>query len=355
MSLLVTIHKELPGFTLDVDFKTNGQTLGLLGASGSGKSMTLRCIAGLESPDSGKIILNGRTLYDSSRSINLPARARNVGMLFQNYALFPHLTVEENIGFGLEGLQRSERKRKIEEMIEKTRLTGLESRRPGELSGGQQQRVALARSLSVNPECLLLDEPFSALDDHLRNIMIREFSESVNSYSGSMLFVSHNIDEAFKICGELLVLSDGKMCGGGDTHELFMNPPTMQAARITGCKNITQADKISEHEVYAPAWGVKLFSRKTVPASASYAAIRANHLEMDSSGKDTNVVSCRIAGFSESLFSMIIFLVPENLSSDDENAVLQWEVLKDKWLKIKDIPQPWKIYIDPEKMFVTAG
>jgi ABC-type sulfate/molybdate transport systems ATPase subunit len=354
MSLSVTIHKELPGFTLDVDFETNGQTLGLLGASGSGKSMTLRCIAGLENPDSGRIILNGRTLYDSFRSINLPSRVRNVGMLFQNYALFPHLTVVDNIGFGLDGMKRTERRRTIDEMISMTRLTGLESRYPWELSGGQQQRVALARSLAVNPECLLLDEPFSALDDYLRNLMIREFSESVNSYRGSMLFVTHNIDEAFKVCGSLLVLSDGKMCGSGETHELFQNPPTLDAARITGCKNITHAEKVSEHEVFAPAWGVNLFCRKTVPATTAYAAIRANHLEMDSRGKDLNIIPCSVSGFSEAPFRIIVFLVPANISSHDESSVLQWDISKDFWMKIKDIPQPWRMYVDPERMFVTA-
>jgi len=354
MSLSVSIYKELPGFTLDVNFETNGEVLGILGASGSGKSMTLRCIAGLEQPDTGKIILNGRSLFDSSRSINLPPRDRKVGMLFQNYALFPHLTVSQNIGFALPGKDKSKISQKIDEMISMVHLSGLESRFPRELSGGQQQRVALARALAVNPECLLLDEPFSALDDHLRNLMIREFTESVNLFKGSMLFVTHNIDEAFRVCGTLLVLSQGKMRGSGETHEVFANPPTFDAARITGCKNISRVEKKSERVVFASDWGVNLSYKENIPLSAAFAGIRANYLTMKNGTDFENIIECRVEGTSESPFRMIVFLRPVN-SPDSANILpMQWDISKEKWDEVKNIPQPWRMFADPAKMFVTG-
>jgi len=353
MSLSISIHKELPGFTLDVDFDTNGGSLGILGPSGSGKSMTLRCIAGLDRPDSGRIVLNGWVLFDSEKSIDLPSRARNVGMLFQNYALFPHMTVADNIGFGLASYSREVRRQKIDEMISMIHLQGLESRYPRELSGGQQQRVALARALAVNPECLLLDEPFSALDDHLRNIMIREFTESVGSYKGAMLFVTHNIDEAFRVCGTILVLAGGNVQGKGETHALFENPPTVDAARITGCKNISRAKKVSGNELYADDWGCSLLYRDELSSNVSFIGIRANYLSMNGSENNRNTVLCNVIGTSESPFRITVFLRPVALSHDKEIPPLQWDISKEKWNTVKDIPCPWKMYIDPSKMFVA--
>jgi molybdate transport system ATP-binding protein len=350
MSLSVSIHKELPGFTLDVDFETNGGVLGILGASGSGKSMTLRCIAGIERPDSGRILLNGRTLFDSSRSIDLPSRQRRVGMIFQNYALFPNMTVADNIAFGL---QVKAARTTVAELIARMHLTGLESRYPRELSGGQQQRVALARALAAEPECLLLDEPFSALDDHLRNIMIREFSQSVESFNGSMLFVTHNIDEAFRMCAHLLVLSGGKMCGSGETRGLFLDPPTSAAARITGCKNITSISSLSGNSFHADSWGVTLTAAKEIHASASCAGIRANHLRMKEETDGCNVIECRVEGTSETPFRTIVFLRPVG-APDGESSLMQWDIPRETWERVKNLPQPLKMFADPGKIFTAA-
>ena len=166
MSLFVDIRKKLKGFSLNVSFETNGDYLGVLGSSGSGKSMTLKCIAGIETPDEGLIILNGKVLFDSKKKINLKPQERNIGYLFQNYALFPNMTVEKNIGIGLKG-SKYEKNRKINEIIEAFHLQGLEKKYPRQLSGGQQQRVALARCIIYKPDVLMLDEPFSALDTYL--------------------------------------------------------------------------------------------------------------------------------------------------------------------------------------------
>lgn len=210
MELDVNIKKKLQGFKLEVSFKTENGIVGLLGASGSGKSMTLRCIAGLEEPDSGYIELNGRILYDSEKGINLPSRKRKIGFLFQNYALFPHMTVEENIMFGLGKLSHARQSEKVDRIISMMHLTGLEKRYPNQLSGGQQQRVALARALVVEPEALFLDEPFSALDEHLRCHMVNQMTDSLSEYKGVTLFVTHNMEEAYHVCSDLIILSGGE-------------------------------------------------------------------------------------------------------------------------------------------------
>ena len=197
MALYVDIEKDLSSFTLKSKFEQENGVLGFLGESGSGKSMTLKCIAGLENPSRGKIILNNRVLFDSEKKINLSAQERKVGFLFQNYALFPHMTVVENIELGLSNLQKEERNKITKEYIKRLCLEGLENRYPWQLSGGQQQRVALARALAPSPDILLLDEPFSALDYHLRGNMERELINILNDYHGDVIFVTHDREERY--------------------------------------------------------------------------------------------------------------------------------------------------------------
>src|SRR6202790_937863 len=215
MSLEVAIEKNVDGFRLAVEFAADGAPLGLLGPSGSGKTMTLRAIAGLETPDRGRIVLHGRVLFDSEKGIDVPARERRIGLLFQNYALFPHLTVTENIAFGLRRLPDAERNRRVAGQLAAAHLVGHAERYPATLSGGEQQRVALARALAIEPAALLLDEPFSALDTHLRSALERQLRETLETYQGSTLFVSHNLEEAYRVCGELLVLARGTVAARG--------------------------------------------------------------------------------------------------------------------------------------------
>src|SRR5919199_2383940 len=208
--LFVDIKKQLHGFFLNVSFSGNEHALGLLGASGSGKSMTLRCIAGIDTPMKGRIVLNGRVLFDSEQGINIPSRDRRIGFLFQNYALFPHLTVAQNIAFSFpQGTSRLTVKQQVETQITAMQLEGLANRYPHELSGGQQQRVALARALASQPEALLLDEPFSALDTHLRAQLEKQLISTLATYQGVTLFVTHNLEEAYRVCRDLLVLERG--------------------------------------------------------------------------------------------------------------------------------------------------
>ncbi len=224
MPLEVQIEKKLADFTLDLKFRAADAPLSVLGASGAGKTMLLRCIAGLERPGRGHISLNERILFDSEKKIAVPARDRRIGLLFQNYALFPHRTVAENIAFGLQSLATAERTARIKSLIASTHLTGLDQRYPRELSGGEQQRAAMARALAIEPEALLLDEPLAALDTHLRAQVEAQLQETFNTYRRPVLLVTHNIEEAYRLGEQLLVLSRGRITAFGAKEEIFRQP-----------------------------------------------------------------------------------------------------------------------------------
>ena len=191
--LSVRIKKKLGAFKLDVKFETESEVLALLGPSGCGKSMTLKCIAGIEKPDEGRIVLDGRVLFDSEKHIDLTPQQRRVGYLFQQYALFPNMTVYQNIFAGARRLPKERREAAVSDMVERIYLEGLEKKKPAELSGGQQQRVALARILVSEPEALLLDEPFSALDATLKWQLSSSWLETLSSFSGAAVYVSHDL------------------------------------------------------------------------------------------------------------------------------------------------------------------
>lgn len=286
MALEVDIVKKLQGFTLRVKFRGEGFKLGILGASGSGKSMTLKCIAGIERPDAGRIIMNGRTLFDSEKKINLKPQDRHVGYLFQNYALFPTMTVEKNIACGFRG-DKSLLKEKVRDYIARYHLEGLEKRYPSQLSGGQQQRVALARMMIGEPEAILLDEPFSALDSYLRDVLQRDMLNFLKDYKGDMVLVTHSRDEAYKFCEELTLLKDGQVIRSGKTKDIFDRPGIVEAARLTGCKNFTAVQKLDDHRIYAVDWDIILHTAEKVEKDDVCAAIRGHWLRVcDCGGKN---------------------------------------------------------------------
>ena len=226
MSLEVDIRKKLHGFELDVSFTTEGASrLGVLGHSGSGKSMTLKSIAGIVTPDEGRIVLNGRVLFDSEKKINLPPQKRKVGYLFQSYALFPHMRIIDNIASGLQLSKSGARANvRIKQIVEMLHLNGLEERYPGQLSGGQQQRVALARILAFQPEIILLDEPFSALDEPLRVELQRQLSETLHDWQKEIILVTHSVKEVRKLSDHLIELEAGHIIAQGKTEELLPRP-----------------------------------------------------------------------------------------------------------------------------------
>ena len=309
MSLSVEIRKQLDGFALDVRFTTDGGMLALLGASGCGKSMTLKCIAGIEKPDSGRIVLNGRTLFDSEAKIDLPPQKRRVGYLFQQYALFPNMTVVQNLQTAVRELPRAVQKARIAEKLGAFRLDGLEKRRPHELSAGQQQRVALARILLSEPEALLLDEPFSALDDALKWKLELELTELLDRFAGDVLFVSHSRDEVTRLCERVCVLTDGRSDPVTTVKELMRAPKTRSAAKLSGCKNFSAA-ALRENGLYCADWGVTLRGVPTCGETPSMkdvgcVGVRAHSLRLEPA---ENAIPCTVVRVIDNVFSYIVML-----------------------------------------------
>ena len=248
MSLFVDIEKSYGSFHLKVSFQTEDNTLAFLGASGSGKSLTLKCIAGLERPDRGRIIINGRTVFDSERKIDLKPQERRAGLLFQNYALFPHMTVWENVLAGAtHEKDKEKRKRKAEMLLERFDLTQYIHRLPFALSGGQQQRVALARILVSEPEIILLDEPFSALDSHLRSSMEQELRQVLRSFGKTVLLVSHNRNEVYRLSDRVAIIHNGCVIEHDLKDRIFDQPQGLFTAQLLGVENILPIrDEIAE-------------------------------------------------------------------------------------------------------------
>ena len=208
--LEVQIYKKLAEFDLDVSFQVNDNILGLMGASGSGKSMTLKCIAGIETPDQGRIVLNDRVLFDSEKKINVPIQKRNVGYMFQSYALFPNMDVYENISVGLRARKVKDVDIVVRKVMKQFQISELVSRYPKQLSGGQRQRVALARLMAYEPDVLLLDEPFNALDEDLKEDLLRELKSELQ-ISKPVVFVSHNKEEVNELCDFKYKIKQGEI------------------------------------------------------------------------------------------------------------------------------------------------
>ena len=275
MGLSVDIRKKYKDFSLDVAFSSEDETLAILGASGSGKSMTLKCIAGLISPDEGRIVSDGHVLFDSAAKIDLRPQERDVGYLFQSYALFPNMTVRQNIAIAYSG-NKEGREAYIDALLSKYGISELAGRYPVQISGGQQQRASLARIFAYKPRLLLLDEPFSALDAYLRENMQAEFKRMIREYDGNVVFVTHSRDEAYKIADSLVILDEGRPAAAGNLREVFARPGNARAARITGCKNISQIEKTGESSFYAKDWEIELMAAEPVKESHSFAGIRAH-------------------------------------------------------------------------------
>lgn len=276
MSLLVEIEKDYGGFHLCARFETNGGITGLLGASGCGKSQTLRCIAGVQTPDQGRIVLDGVTLYDSERHINLTPQQPGRGISVPELRALPE---HDGAGQHFNGLRRekdaAKKQAAFEHAIHLLKLEGLEDRRPAQLSGGQAQRVALARMLVSRPKALLLDEPFSAIDSHLRDQLQVDLLALLADFPGDMVIVTHSRDEAYHMCGQIAVMDAGRVLVHGPTKQVFADPRTVQGGRLTGCKNIFPARKVDDHTIFVPDWGVDLHPARMVEDGLVAMGVRA--------------------------------------------------------------------------------
>lgn len=348
--LFLNIEKRLANFHLQIGFNTDDQPLGLLGGSGAGKSMILRCISGIETPNKGQIVLNNRVLFDSEKKINLPIHKRRIGFLFQNYALFPHITVAENIAFGIP--KSVNVKEEVEKQLVAMHLQGFGDRYPHQLSGGQQQRVALARALASKPEALLLDEPFSALDTHLRSQLEQQVTEILCDYSGVTLFVTHNMEEAYRLCPNLLVLEQGKQAHHGSKYEIFQHPASMNVAQLTGCKNFSHANPLSSQQIEAIDWGCTLQVREKIPSELSHVGIRAHHLIFTKEPDQVNTFPCYLVRTSETPHRMTVFLKLHSVGNHPHDYHLQGEIYKEKWVNIQDQPFPWYVQLEPSRLLL---
>lgn len=333
-SLKVNIQKELNEFDLEVGFELKNKRLGILGPSGCGKSMTLKSIAGIVDPDNGIISLNTgeeTTYFDSNNKINLKPQERNVGYLFQNYALFPNMTVEENVACGL---SKDDDKKIVSDMIKRFHLEGLEKRYPRQLSGGQQQRVALARILAYGPDVILLDEPFSAMDTFLKEQLRIELVNSLEDFDGFSIMVTHDRDEAFQFCDELIVLDKGKIIAKGDTYDIFENPRKVEVARLTGCKNISKVEIIDDYHLKSIDWGVTFEVSQKISNNITHIGIRA-HDFIAAEKDDINIIDTKNSTLLEMPFEWEITL---------ENG-LWWKY--DKLIYEHDFKVPDYIKVDP--------
>ena len=326
MSLIVDIHKVLGSFVLDAAFEVENGVTSLLGPSGCGKSLTLKCIAGIERPDSGHIELDGVVLFDSEAKINLPPQKRHVGYLFQNYALFPNMTVRQNILCGLNREKdRSVREARLRDLLRMMQLEGLERHKPHQLSGGQQQRVALARILVSDPQVLLLDEPFSALDGHLRDALKIELRDLLQRYGREVLMVTHDRTEAYNMSAQIAVMDQGRILARKPTKALFADPGSVPAAILTGCKNIAAARRIDGHTVEVPDWGVQLEVAREVKDGLKAVGIRAHYFNPNT---PHNRFPVRYVEEMEEPFETIIQF--RYAGQRDASSAVWWRLPKDK-------------------------
>ena len=346
MALSVDIRKALGNFHLAVQFDAGDETLALLGASGCGKSVTLKCIAGILTPDEGHIELDGVTLYDSASRINLPPQRRRMGYLFQNYALFPTMTVEKNILCAIPG-SKTEKGAALSDAVRRFRLEGLEHHYPAQLSGGQQQRVALARILCAKPEAILLDEPFSALDSYLKWQLELELSDLLAAFRGPILWVSHDRGEVFRSCRQICVLDHGHSQGTLTPEQLLHRPGTESAARLSGCENIVEAHPAGD-AVLLPQWGLTLPCGRAVPPDCGKIGIRAHQIT-PVPPETPGAFPCRVERTIRDAFTVTVLLVPEG--SPDHAACLRMELSQSRWEELQAPPRLWAA-VQPEDILL---
>lgn len=329
MSLYVDIEKKLGTFFLRAKFEAADETIALLGASGSGKSLTLRCIAGIEKPDRGRIILDGRTLFDSEQGINLPPQERRIGLMLQDYALFPNMTVHDNIRAGARR-EKDKRKRAatVEEMMHRFGIEDLAKHMPSQLSGGQRQRVALARMLVSAPQLLLLDEPFSALDRHLRFLVENELRQIIRSFGRTVVLVSHDCGEVYRMSSRTAVIENGSVTACGNTAAVFASPKTRTCARLTGCEFISAAEMRTPNRVFAKDWGLELQIPETDRQIVSL-GLRARDVCI---GGGENSFLCSVTEEIENPFSNMIMLRPEGTHN---RVPFGMELSREKWNEIR--------------------
>jgi len=295
---------------LDVELAcAPGEVLALVGPSGSGKSTVLRCIAGVLRARQGRIVVDGEAWFDSGAGISLSPRKRTVGFVFQNYALFPHMSAQANVEAAMGHVAAADRGARARALLDRVNLKGLESRRPAELSGGQQQRVAVARALARDPRVLLLDEPFSAVDRSTRQILYRELATLRRDLAMPVVLVTHDLDEAAMLADRMSILHRGRTLQAAAPHELMARPANSLVARLVDLKNVFAGRVLGHDEAsgntYVEGFGQRLECRhdaRFAPGAAVHFAVPGSHVilhrrDRPSRGERENPVRGTLADF----------------------------------------------------------
>jgi molybdate transport system ATP-binding protein len=355
MSLNIDIKKKLPAFNLDVKLEAGEERLGLLGASGCGKSLTMRCIAGVETPDEGRIVVNDQVFFDSEKGINLSPQERKTAYLFQNYQLFPNLSVEQNVQAGMDRkLSKQERHEAAVKALSIFSMESFAERYPGRLSGGQQQRVALARMIAARPGIFMFDEPFSALDAYLKSSLEQTLLDMLDLVKQTVLYVSHDIDEAFRFCDRICVISDGRVAEIGPTEQIVNDPHTLAAVKLSGCKNVSAARRVDEHTVEATDWGMTFRTKREVPEGLGHVGIRAFYIHEASEAHagGFNTYDLAVHRTSDSRFERSVML-----QAPSAGHLIQWKVdkLATPADRLPNAGDRLALHFDADKLYLING
>lgn len=345
MQIECDIKKKLINFELNIRFKSDCKWIGILGESGSGKSMSLKCLAGIEHPDSGVIRIHGNTVYDGKGRINVSPQKRGTGYLFQNYALFPKMTVSENILIAAKG-KKGDRLDTLRRILDSFNLNEIKDKYPFEISGGQQQKVALARIMASEPEVILLDEPFSALDMYQKDRLMRELKRMLRDFEGTVILVSHSRDEIYAFCEELVIIEDGHVVCGGDVKTIFKKPLWKSAARLTGCKNIAKAEVRGEGSIFVPEWNVLLDGNSYDCNDVGYVGYRAHDFIPVWGERKDNCIKTEVVHVTEQPFERLFFIKPVTAGADE----ICWAVQRARLEELEKRGMPDYLMIEEDRV-----
>ena len=355
------IQTTVGNFELAVDLAVDREITVLYGHSGAGKTLTLEAIAGLLTPREGRIELHDKVVFDSASGINVPPQRRNLGYLVQSYALFPHLTVAQNIAYGIGHLSRAERRARVEEIAGMFGLQDLLDRRPARISGGQAQRVALARALVRQPRVLLLDEPFAAVDSSIRRTLRRELRQLAQRLDLSVVMVTHDLTEAYNVGDRLAVIDHGRVLQAGPRDEVFHRPATARAAELLGVQNIVPGRIVGgdrDHVHVATALGMIAAQAESRPATDHVQlAIRAEQIILERPDRASTdrenrfrvtIIDEAAFGFSHTLVTRVDDAAPAAPNLEIDVPAHPYQVL--------DVParRDWSIHIPPEAVHVIG-
>ena len=335
----------LKGISMEVH---KNEIISVLGPSGCGKSTLLNIIAGMLAPDGGRVTMNGQMISEAGKV--LPPEKRHMNMVFQDFALWPHMTAYDNIAYGLKRSKtgKEEIEERVQELLKLLHLEGLEKRLPSQLSGGQQQRVALARMMIGEPEAILLDEPFSALDGFLKDMLQREMQDFLKDYPGDMILVTHSRDEAYKFCKELSVVDGGRILVTDEKKRLFENPRMLEAAKLTGCKNFSAVQRLGEHEIYATDWKIKLHTAEKVAEDITHVGIRGHWIRPEDKPGE-NCLEVQVDEYIETTFEHQYMI---RRKGEEAAAGLWWMRPKNSFMEDPDMGLPKYLYLPPEHLML---